>query len=165
MKKRSYLDTESKPVQGYLKKSSYIVEDDRDSLKKYGLLPEEYDMFSELDPSLFTRKDTRQQRLINTCLLYMKECLLDFYNNRGIVCILPKLIYTQDNEGTVTFSMAQSAFRAFISFEGEKGGYDAYYGVISQSDEDSVSSETKKLTYENYQSAIQSFLQILINNA
>ena len=79
--------------------------------------------------------------------------------------VLPKLIYTQDDEGTITFSMALSAFRAFMSFEGEKGDYDAYYGVVSQIDEDSVSSETKKLTYENYESAIQSFLPILINTA
>jgi hypothetical protein len=165
MRKRSYLNTESKQIQGYSKKSSYIVDDDRDSLRKYSLLPEEYDMFSELDPAFFTRKETRQQKLISTCLFYMKECLLDFYNSHGIVCILPKLIYTQDDEGTITFSMALSAFRAFMSFEGEKGDYDAYYGVVSQTDEDSVSSETKKLTYENYESAIQSFLQILINNA
>ena len=165
MRKRSYLDTESKPVQGYSKKSSYIVKDDLDSTRKYSLLPEEYDMFSELDSSFFTRRETSQLELISTCLSYMKECLLAFYNSHGIVCILPKLIYTQDDEGTITFSMALSSFRAFMSFEGEKGNYDSYYGVVSQNDEDSVSSETKKLTSENYETAIQSFLQILINNA
>ena len=165
MRKRSYLDIESKPIQGYSKKNSYIVDDERESLRKYSLLPEEYDMFSELDPSIFTRMGTRQQELISTCLIYMKECLLDFYNDHGIVCILPKLIETQDEEGTITFSMAISNFRAFMSFEGEMGNYDAYYGVVAQSDEDSVSSETKKLTYENYETAIQTFLQILINNA
>ena len=165
MKKRTYLNAESKPIQGYSKKNSYIVDDERTPLKKYSLLPEEYDVFSELDPSLFTRMGTRQQGLISTCLLYMKECLLDFYNDRGIVCILPKLIETQDDEGTITFSMALSNFRAFMSFEGELGNYDAYYGVVAQTDEDSISSETKKLTYENYETAIQTFLQILINNA
>ena len=165
MRKRSYLDTDSGPVQGYSKKSTYILDDDRDFLRKYSLLPEEYDMFSELNSSFFTRRETRQLELISTCLFYMKECLLDFYNSHGIVCILPKLIFTQDDEGTITFSMALSTFRAFMSFEGEKGNYDAYYGIVSQTDKDSVSSETKKLTFENYETAIQSFLQVLINNA
>lgn len=165
MRKRSYLDTESKQVQGYSKKSTYIVDDGQDSLRKYSLLPEEYDMFSELDPSFFTRKDTRQLELISMCLLYMKGCLLDFYNTHGVVGILPKMICTEDDDGTITFGLALSSFRAFMSFEGEKGAYDAYYGVVSQTDEDSVSSETKKLTFENYETAIQSFLQILINNS
>ncbi len=165
MKKRSYLNTESKSIQDYSRKSSYIVDDDRDSLQKYGLLPEEYDMFSKLDASFFTHKETKQLELVSNCLLYMKGCLLDFYNKYGIVCILPKLICTKDDEGTISFSMALSNFRTFISFEGEKGGNDAYYGVVLQTDEDSISSETKKLTYENYETAIQSFLQILINNA
>ncbi len=165
MNKRSYLDVEPKPVKGYSKKSSYIVDDERDFLFKFRLLPEEYDIFSELDQSFFTHKETRQSEFISTCLTYMKECLLDFYCRQGIVCILPKLLCSQDNEGAITFSMALSNFRAFMSFEGEKGNYDAYYGVVSQLDDESVSSETQKLTSENYKTAIQSFLQILVNNA
>lgn len=165
MRKKSYLDTEIESIQGYSKKSSYIVDDDRDSLKKYNLLPEEYDMFSELDQSLFAQKGTRQVEFISTCLLYMKKCLIDFYNMNGVICILPKLICTKDDDDTVTFSMALSSFRAFISFEGERGNNDAYYGVLSQTEENSVSSETKKLTTENYEVAIRSFLQVIINNS
>lgn len=165
MRKKTYLNTESKAVQGYSKKSSYIVEDDYDSSKKYSLLPEEYDVFSELDQSFFTRKETRQLEFISKCLLYMKDCLLDFYYRNGVACILPKLICAIDDDGTITFSMALSSFRAFMSFEDERGNDDAYYGVVSQIDEDSVSSETKKLTEDNYEAAIQSFLQVIINNS
>lgn len=165
MRKKSYLETDEKVVQGYSKKSSYIIENDRGSLKEYGLLPLEYDMFSEIDQSFFTQKETRQLSFISMCLLFMKKCLVDFYNKYGIVCILPKLKCSQDDDGTITFSMALSNYRAFISFEGEKGDYDAYYGIVSQTDIDSISSETKKLTTVNYKAAIQSFLQILINNA
>lgn len=95
----------------------------------------------------------------------MKECLIEFYNNNDVVCILPKLICSHDNEGTITFSMALSNFRAFMSFEGKQGNYDAYYGVVSQLEEDSFSSETKKLTIDNYEPAILSLLQIIINNS
>lgn len=165
MKKRSYLDTDSKPVKGYSKKNSYIVDDERDLLRKYRLLPEEYDIFSKLDQSFFSHLETKQLKFISICLQYMKQCLVDFYLGHGIVCILPKLLYTQDDEGAITFNMALSNFRAFMSFEGEKGNYGAYYGIVSRTDVDSVSSETKKLTYENYKTAIQTFLQILINNA
>lgn len=165
MRKRSYFDTESKPVQGYSKKNSYIIDDDHDSLATYSLLPEEYDIFSELDQSLYIKEGTRQMDFISTCLMYMKESLIDFYNSHGIICILPKLLCTQDEDGAITFSMALSNLRAFMSFEGEKGNYDAYFGIVSQTNEDSVSSETMKLTSKNYEIAIQLFLQILINNA
>ncbi len=165
MRNRSYLEMELKTMQNYSKKGSYVVNDDRDSLREYSLLPEEYDIFSELNSSFFTQGKTKQQEIIHMCLIYMKECLLDFYHRRGIICILPKLKYTQDDEGTITFSMALSNYRAFLSFEGEKGKYDAYFGVVSRTDEDSISSETKKLTDKNYQSAIRFFLQILITNA
>ena len=162
MKKRSYLDTEAESVQVYSKKGSYLVADEDDSIREYNLLPEEYDMFSEIDPAFFVRKDTKQFELIANCLTYMKKCLIDFYNRHGIVCILPKLKDSKDDEDTITFSMALSGFRAFMSFEGDNGDYDAYFGVVSRADEDSISSETKRLTIDNYETAIELFLRVII---
>ena len=172
MKQKSYLDTESQPIHDYTKKNSYINNKDFDSKKEYNflseeyiLLPEEYDIFSTLDKSFFTQKTTIQLDLISKCFNYMKKCLIDLYNKQDVICILPKLLSSQDEDGTITFSMVLSNLRAFLSFEGEKGDYDAYFGIVIHIDEDTISSETKKLTSENYEATLQLFLQTIIKNA
>lgn len=171
MRKRTYLETMPNAVQRYSGRVSYPVESPyiiggpTGPSGNYRLLPEEYDVFSRIDPSFFTHRETKQQELISRCLTYMKQCLVELYNSRGIVCILPKLVYFKDDEDTITFTMAMAHFRASISFEGEKGNYDAYFCIVSQTDENTVSSETKKLTLDNCETTMRSFLQILINNS
>lgn len=165
MKRNTYLDYESSRIQDYSRNGSYIINDELLLSKDYCILPDEYDIFSELDQSLFSNSATKQYLLISMCLRYMKECLYEFYTNNGIVCILPKMIFSIDNEGTIVFNMALSYFRAFLTFEGERECFDAYYGVVSQVDEESVVSETKKITINNLEDSIRSFLNIIVSNS
>lgn len=163
---RSYI-TSQKEIKDYTKKTTYVSDSHQDSLKSdlYYPLPEEYDIFTYVDPSLFTNRNTQQRELISDCLIYMRKSLLALYMSSGIICILPKLRVINEDSGTITFNWAYSTFRAFLSFDDEEGDYDSYYGIIFQSDSESVTSQTKKISVDNYKKMLDELLTLVIENA
>lgn len=62
MRTKSYLDKEPQNINDYSKKNTYISADELNLSKKYTLLPEEYDMFSELIKS-YLQTTTRSKWL------------------------------------------------------------------------------------------------------
>ncbi len=160
-------NTENLESMNYEKKTTYIKENEYINMESdlYLPLPEEYDIFTQIDPSLFFKRDTKQYELVSNCLKYLRRILQILYKERGVVCVLPKLIPSYDDRGTILFNWAYSTFRAFLSFENENGRYDAFCGIVYQSDENSVSTQTRKINDENYMEMIDELLQLVINNS
>ena len=164
----SYLSSQTaSEVKGYIRKNSYVSVSSNDSgiYDLYYSLPEEYDVFTYIDPSFFANKGTKQQELISDCLTYMRKALLSLFASSGVVCVLPKLSVFNDDTGTITFNWAYSTFRAFLSFDDERGDYDSYCGIVFQTDNDSISTQTKKITKTNYKNLIDELLSLVINNS
>jgi hypothetical protein len=165
---KSYLPyLTNKGAKDYIIKQSYISESSHDNLVSdlYYTLPEEYDVFTYVDSSYFNKRETKQQELISDCLIYMRKALLSLSASSGIVSILPKLHVSNDDNGTITFNLAYSTFRAFLSFDDKKGNYDSYYGIVFQSDDDKVSTRTGRIDESNYKSAIDEWLGLVISNS
>ncbi len=165
---KTYLSSqENCEIVEYSTKSTYIsMINDSDHLPyMYCTLPEEYDVFTNLEPSLFTSRETQQHEMISNCLFYMRQFLQRLYSSRGIICVLPKLTVLCDRGGTITFNWAHSNFRAFMSFDDEASGYDSYCGIVFQEDVDSVSTRTRKIYSTNYISVINELLDLVICNS
>lgn len=153
-------------IKDYTRKTSYFPLHSRASFASalYSSLPEEYDIFSQIAPSFFTNRETKQQELISDCLIYMRKTLLSLYESSGVVCVLPKL-YASSDDGSITFNWAYSTFRAFLSFENETGGYDAYCGIVFKSDIESVATKIRKISSTNYKNVLDELLELVINNS
>lgn len=150
----------------YVRSPSYFLEDNINKVGiDYLLLPEEYDIFSEIDGSLLTKKDTPQYELISSCLSYMRESLLEFYHFNNIICVIPKLNESHGSDGTITFYWAYTGFRASLSFEGEQSKYDAYCSIVYQTDENTVSTKTSKINRINYKNVMREILQLVVDQS
>ena len=150
----------------YVRPPSYFSEDRIDKVGiSYLLLPEEYDIFSEIDSSLLSKTDTPQYELISLCLLYMRESLLELYLSNNIICVLPKLNESHAFNGTITFYWAYTGFRASLSFEDEQGKYDAYCSIVYQTDENTVSTKTSKINRINYKNVMREILQLVVDQS
>lgn len=150
----------------YIRRESYIPEDNIDKISmSYLLLPEEYDIFSEIDSSLMSSTDTPQYELVSLCLLYMRESLLELYISSNVICVLPKLTTSQEFDGTITFYWAYSGFRASLSFENEQGKYDAYCSIVYQTDESSISTKTRRINRLNYKAVMREILQLVVDQS
>lgn len=165
---KSYLlSRTSNEVKDYSRKTTYVSGNSYSDLlfDLYHPLPEEYDVFTCLDSSFFTNRETRQQKMISDCLIYIRKALLSLFASKGIVCVLPKLSVLSDDNGTVTFNWAYSTFRAFLSFDDERGGNDSYCGIVFQTDRESVSTQTKRICKTNYKKVIDELLDLVIYNS
>lgn len=167
--KKNYLSEYNEEVRtGYARKDSYSSKDLSSTYEaetsKFFLLPEAYDIFSEIDLKFFSGEDKKQFDFISECLQYMRKRIIMLYNIQREMYVLPKLIPSQDTDGTITFNWVRSNFRAFFTFEGESGNYDAYCGIVVQVVSDAVSTQTRKLSKENYQSAIDAIIQLVVES-
>lgn len=153
--KKSYLNRKN-DIKSYEKKSSYIFNSFVDRTNEYKILPEQYDIFVNVEKHYFVDSETQQQQLISNCLNYMKKVILSIYNSQGIICVLPKINVQVSDENTVVFNWAYSTFRAYMTFENEKGNFDAFFGIIAKTDEYAIKSETKKIDLNNYKEVVTS---------
>lgn len=153
-------------IKDYSKKTTYFPDNSNVKLfsEIYDSLPEEYNVFSQIDPSFFTRRETKQYQLMSDCLIYLRSALLSFYMSNGIVCTLPKLSVSFDDI-TTTFNWAYSTYRAFLSFDNEKGDFDSYCGIVYQSETDYVSTHMRRINNLNYKRVIDVLLDFVINNS
>ena len=164
--KRNYLSlNEDDVLREYSKKESYISSEQSTTIEQdYILLPEEYDIFSEIDPRLFTQFDTQQHILLSSCLIYIKERLVSIFLANGVMFVLPKMQSAYE-QGSIVLNLAYSGYRVFFSFDSDEMGATAYCGIVVQDEEASISTQTKKIDLKNYKKAINDILQPIIENS
>lgn len=164
---KSYLNrSKSDVVKRYNRKYSYIKTELNSKLSfDYTILPEEYSIFSDIDNDLFLNQNTLQEQLLSSCLTYLKEKLVDIFINRGIICVLPKLKVSNDDENNIIINWFYTNYRIYFSFDNEKTNYQSYCGIVLQEDNESFSSHSRKITKDNYKEVIDAVLQIVINNS
>lgn len=161
--RKSYLNKKD-DVKPFEKRSSYIFNTFVDRTNEYEKLPEQYDIFVNVGKHFFIDSATPQQQLVSNCLNYMKKVLLSIYNYQGIICVLPKIDIQVSDENTVVFNWVYSTFRAYMTFENERGNYDAFFGIIVKTDEYAIKSETKKIDLNNYREVVASAIGMMVEN-
>lgn len=65
---------------------------------------------------------------------------------------------------TVVFNWVYSTFRAYMTFENERGNYDAFFGIIVKTDEYAIKSETQKIDLNNYREVVASAIGMMVEN-
>lgn len=143
--------------------TSSLDNDEKLAAVLYMPLPEEYSVFSEIDDKYFLLKDTNQHRFVSQCLYYLKSKLSYLYANAGVVKVLPKLSVTTDEDEAIILNWAYTSFRIYFNFEIQVE--DSYYGIVAQSTEESISTNTGKLTEKNYSAVLDSILNYVIYNS
>ena len=148
------------------KQTSYIQsEDDFDFDNIYGSLSDDFDVFSDIDQSLFTNRANKQYVLISDCLIYLRSELWRLSRQNKLTQVLPKLHSTIDDQtGTVQLSWVYSTFSATLSFEGESESYDSYCAIVFNVENDSISTYSKRITTDNYKVVIDELLQLVLFN-
>ncbi len=131
----------------------------------YYSLPEEYNIFSNIDFSFFINRNDKQQEQISNCLIYLRQIYFDFLHSNNIIGIFPKFYVTENDNGTITFNIATSNYSAFISFDNESGNYDSYSGIVIISGDESMSTSTFKLDKENYKGMLDRLMSLIISSS
>lgn len=179
MKTNSYFKVDDNSLQDYTTSDSYVVTDESGSsdqvfqffqqydkedlsLGETSLLPNDYDVFSDLSSELFSSNRILQNSLIIKCFAYMKSVLLEIYRSFGIIRPLPKINFIKTIDGSFTFSFMTSTYRIFLLFDDEKTQF-GHYGILTQKDEDSFNSEIKRFTIEDYKKAITHVILSLLS--
>lgn len=163
---KNYYTTEHQNIHNYQQRRNYFsCEVTTFPDVDYTILPEEYAIFNQISTEFFHKNGTKQRDMVATCLQHLKELLLSFHRDHGVICVLPKLrLYTEEDE-TIVLNWAYSGFRAFFSFGGEAADYDSFCGIVIQNDINSVMSQTKRINIENYKEVINELLLYVISYA
>ena len=162
--KESYISLETLPRRksAYQSSKSYICEDDmQQSTLTYTLLPEEYSVFSEIDPTYFLLDDTEQHSFLASCLLYLKAQLLNIYTKVGVICIFPKISISMESDGAITLNWAYANFRIYFNFEPLVDN--SFYGMVAQSVDENIFTNVGKLNKKNFHAVIDSLLEYVVS--
>ena len=95
------------------------------------------------------------------CLQYLKNRLLKIYAQYGVIRVLPKLSITSDEDDAIVLNWAYANFRIYFTFE--KSIENSYYGIVAQNTEETVFTNSGKLTETNYSSIIDMILAYVID--
>lgn len=148
----------------YQQTISYVLDHGEQQIGPiYAQLPEEYAIFSEIDDTFFSLNDTEQHRLLSRCLQHLKVQLVNLYIKSDIVRILPKLKVTSDEDGAIVLNWAYTSFRVYFNFEADADN--SYYGIVAQTNEDSIFTNSGKLNFKNYISVINNILLYVVENS
>lgn len=161
-------NSEDDSLVNYSFKSSYLQNEktqNKSGVNSYQLLPEEYDVFSNLNLEDLFNKLPKQYPLAMLVLKAIRQQLLSVYEVDGLVCVLPKLSFYIDNEQTLHFNLANSNFRVFFSFEPMEQSDAAFCGLIVQENESSVTTQTIAINSENYESIVSNVLTVVFENS
>ena len=143
---------------------SYIEkENDKCEVFAYGVLPEEYSIFSKIDSSYFTKNDTAQHRFLAVCLQYLKKKLLWAVKRYEVTQVLPKLSITFDEDDAIILNWAYVNYRIYFSFE--KKIENSYYGIVAQAAEERTSIDTGRLTEKNFSAIFDMVLNYVFENS
>lgn len=135
-----------------------------DPIIQYKQLPEEYDVFSEINNELklLSENINTQQEFINLFCNGLKSTLLKEVEYNGIRTILPKFSINKDSEEAYILNLIKNNYRIFINFE--KNIENSFYGIILQQVSDSYFSTTGKINSSNYLSFIDKLSKIILSN-
>lgn len=167
MKKNYLMDNNEDGIKKYTNASSYLpTEENIDyNNRSYFLLPEEYDVFSNLNWGELSIALKEKYPLAIKLLSSFRTHLQNIANNDGILCVLPKLLLNGDEEKSITFNLVNSNFRIFFSFEATEIGGMAYCGLVIQEDATSMITQSKLISEANYDSIVESVLKIMFENS
>lgn len=159
--KKSYIQNQS-INNTYKQKKTYIHKMREDSLFfEYNLLPEEYDVFSEI---------IDYEKL--GCLEEQKDLLIEITNQinkslkiinckYGVLKVLPKMEISADADGAIVMNWPYSLYR--IYFDIEKRVNESFYGLVIRDSENGIQTRTEIITRENCAEIISYILQYVFN--
>jgi hypothetical protein len=166
MKKNYLMDDNEDSIEKYCNVSSYLsYEDSYNSQSNYFLLPEEYDIFSNLGFDKIIATLNEKYPLAIQVLISFKTHLQQIVMNKGVFCILPKLIYSNTDENTISFNLVNSTFRIFFSFDSVDTGGMAYCGLVVQEDAISMLTQSKIVNKENCDYIVDLVLNTMLENS
>lgn len=120
--------------------------------KQYQILPEEFDVFSEVSKyvsELMSEQfaESKQIKLLFEFFSYLKNDLIKQANITKMLKPLPKLSINTDDDGAYVVNWAYVNYRIHLNFE--KNVEDSFYGIAVQYDVESFSNYSKRLSSEN----------------
>lgn len=163
---RSYINSNqtTKNKDAYHRSNSYLSQERTIcTTPDYALLPEEYSIFSEIDCDSFERNDTAQNNFLALCLRYMKSQIHKIYAQYGVIRVLPKLSISSDEDDAIVLNWAYANFRIYFNFE--KIIENSYYGIVAYNMEETMFTNSGRLTETNYPSVIDRILAYVIDNS
>lgn len=130
-------------------------------INDYILLPEEYDVFSNIKKELnkILIKKNEQSSFIKYFYNIFSDSLKEHYYKKNKNIVLPKFSLSKDEEGAYIFDLNKSTFRLFINFEKNKS--DSFYGYISQDEEDSYTTKNGRISENNCSQIIDTIIDLL----
>lgn len=164
--KKNYLMDDEDGIIKYYNVSSYLSnEDSYNSQANYFLLPEEYDIFSNISFEKTIATLNEKYPLAIQVLISFKTQLQQIVMNKGVFCILPKLLYSSTDENTISFNLVNSTFRIFFSFDSVDTGGMAYCGLVVQEDAISMLTQSKIVNKDNCDCIVDLVLNIMLENS
>ena len=166
MKKNYLMDDNEENIKKYYNVSSYLSNEDIYNLQSnYFLLPEEYDIFSNLNFDQIIVALNKKYPLAVQVLTSFKKHLQQTAMDQGVCCILPKLLYSSTDENTISFNLVNATFRIFFSFDSMNIGGMAYCGLVVQEDETSMITQSKIVNKENCDYIVDLVLKTMLENS
>ena len=159
--KKTYLGNKSE-LSNYIKSESYIYYPEENiNTIKYANLPEQMDIFSDMDLNKLGTLEQGQKNLLEKTILELKEKLREIYFIQGINKVLPKIAISRDSDNAILLNWAYSNFRFFITIEIESNN--SFYGIVVQNENGDAYSESGKFNESNYDVIIDKTLEFVFN--
>ena len=167
--RKEYIADYTETTPKYDKKASYLNTTEREGdVPPYIVLTEDYDIFSEVDKAFIYRTDTKQFKLISLCFRFLQNQLVALMKEDRQLRrdrVLPKVIMTQGDNGSIAFNWAFSSFRATLLFESEEDNNSAYCNIVFQKTVGSISIQTDEVNENNYSQVMNKLLYSVIDNS
>lgn len=159
------LNTPSSVDEYYIPKRTYLEETDETvGPKPYAVLPEEYDVFSELDEKYFTFGVNLQLNFIGKIMTYLRARLILISNEFTNYVVLPKLKVFEDEDGYIIINWTYTHARIYIAISNNQNLEESYLGLVIESANNEFTSQTSVINETNYQEKIDSVLQLIFAN-
>lgn len=129
---------------------------------KYLLLPEAYDVFTNINFKDIDFANDEQKQFMERCLNYIEFVLKNKHKEIGIVKVLPKLSLSHDEDGAITIHWDYFNYKIFIDIE--KDVSQSFYGIVYKKGLNSIAYTTEPLTEDNYINAITSIVDFIFDN-
>lgn len=160
---KTYLDVSEKQ-RSYIEKETYIGSEKEEPIfSRYSILPEEYDVFSELELNKISNIDESQSNLLELFFSDLRDKLKYLVMIYGIMKVLPKLHVFVDSDSAVIVNWAYSNYRFFINIERKIAN--SFYGIVAQDDERNMFSNSGKFDESNYDDITDKILDYIFNQS
>ena len=159
--KKTYLGNKSE-ISNYIKSESYIYYPEENiNTIKYANLPEQMDIFGNIDLNKLGALEQGQKNLLEKTILGLKEKLREIYFIQGVNKVLPKIVISRDSDNAILLNWAYSNFRFFITIEIESNN--SFYGIVVQDENGDAYSKSGRFNESNYDVIIDKALDFVFN--